>query len=102
MDQPIQPSHETPRQDQSDMFGTVAPPPSIYAEGLRLHRARLAQDRGTWPELRAYLEAVVNRFERLCAGESEADIGPWPEYPDSTIRRWRRAAPARGTPGRRV
>jgi hypothetical protein len=72
--------------DQSDMFGAAAPPP-IFAEGLRIYRARLAQDRGSWPELQAYLKAVVTRFERLCAGETEADIGPFPEYPDSTRQR---------------
>lgn len=84
MDRPNRTGRES---DQSDMFGAAAPPPPIYAEGLRIYRARLARDRGSWPELQAYLKAVVTRFERLCAGETEADIGPWPEYPNSTGQR---------------
>lgn len=67
---------------QLDFFPLADSAWSVYSEGLRYHRSRLSQDGKRWPYLRPYLAAVVQRFERLCAGESEADVGPWPTYPD--------------------
>lgn len=76
---PLRATH-TPADDQMDMFGRPNVPPA-YLHGLAYHRHRLANDGKRWPTLRPYLAAWVSRYERLCAGIPESEIGTPPEYP---------------------